>query len=341
LEEPTARQLRIEYPGAFYHITSRGNQKQLIALSDRDRFTFLRILREACEKFGAVIHAYCLMSNHYHLLLQTLNANLSNVMHFINTSYTHYFNWKNGKSGHLFQGRYTAILIDSEAYGLEVSRYSHLNPVRAKIVSQPEDYPWSSYREFAGSRTAPPWLDVKSILGRFGEDLGVSRRRYVEFVAEGIGKPLESPMKKAGPSLILGNDEFIARIKANFVGERKINREVPAIRAIRERPQLEVILRSATRVTGGNRRLSRDLAIYLCKRRTDYTLSEIANFFGIGKSAVSKAGCQIESALSQDMFLKEAYRELERLLFEIAPPLSPFHADDETPDGILSQKWKV
>ena len=157
-----ARQLRIEYPGAFYHITSRGNQKQPIALSDRDRFTFLRIIRDACEKFGAIIHTYCIMGNHYHLLLQTLSANLSRIMHFINTTYTHYFNWKNGKSGHLFQGRYSAILIDSEAYGLEVSRYSHLNPVRAKIVAQTEDYPWSSYREFMGSRTAPPWLDVKS-----------------------------------------------------------------------------------------------------------------------------------------------------------------------------------
>ena len=139
------RPLRIEFPGAHYHVTSRGNEQKDIFKSKADREQFLGYLESAVSRYGAVIHAWCLMTNHHHLLLETPLANLSQIMRHINGAYTNYFNTKRKRVGHLFQGRYKAILIEADAYLLELSRYIHLNPVKAKIVSRLEDYPWSSY----------------------------------------------------------------------------------------------------------------------------------------------------------------------------------------------------
>lgn len=155
------RPLRIAYPGALYHVTSRGDRRESIALDDKDRALFLTTVAEALQRFDARALAYCLMGNHYHLLLQTHEANLSRLMRQLNGVYTQAFNRKHGLLGHLFQGRFKAILVDSAAYLLEVCRYVDLNPVRAKMVASPESYAWSSYRALAGLSSAPPWLDVQ------------------------------------------------------------------------------------------------------------------------------------------------------------------------------------
>ena len=143
-----ARPLRIEYEGALYHVTARGNERRRIYYSQSDYEKFKDYLKEAQEKYGYVLHCYVLMNNHYHLILETPEANLSRVMHYINGSYTNYINIKRKRSGHLFQGRYKAILIDRDRYLLELSRYVHLNPIRAAIAAKPEDYVHSSYRSF-------------------------------------------------------------------------------------------------------------------------------------------------------------------------------------------------
>ena len=135
-----ARPLRIEYPGALYHVTSRGNEQKDVFKSRRDREQFLSYLESAAERYGAVIHVWCLMSNHYHLLLETPKGNLSQIMRHINGAYTTYFNVKRKRAGHLFQGRYKAILVDADAYVAELSRYIHLNPVRAGMVKKAEEY---------------------------------------------------------------------------------------------------------------------------------------------------------------------------------------------------------
>jgi putative transposase len=140
-----ARPLRITYPDAFYHITSRGNEQKPVFKSRKDRIKFLEYLESATERYNAVIHAYCLMDNHYHLLLETPSGNLSRIMAHINGAYTAYFNRKRDRAGHLFQGRYKAIVVEADEYAKELSRYIHLNPVRAKIVELPEGYEWSSY----------------------------------------------------------------------------------------------------------------------------------------------------------------------------------------------------
>jgi putative transposase len=143
-----ARPLRIEYEGAFYHVTSRGYERRKIFFEETDYRKFLSYFKEGREKHGYLIYCYVLMSNHYHLLIKTPHGNLNEVMHYINGSYTNYINRKKGRSGHLFQGRYKAILVDGDSYLLELSRYVHINPVRAKIAAKPEEYPDSSYRSY-------------------------------------------------------------------------------------------------------------------------------------------------------------------------------------------------
>jgi putative transposase len=143
-----ARPLRIEYEGAFYHVTSRGNEQKKIFYSKSDYEKFKHYLKEAQYKYGYLIHCFVLMTNHYHLLIETPKPNLSRVMHYLNSSYTNYINIKRKRSGHLFQGRYKAILIDRDNYLLELSRYVHLNPIRAEMAEKPEDYPYSSYNNY-------------------------------------------------------------------------------------------------------------------------------------------------------------------------------------------------
>ena len=144
------RPLRIEYPGAVYHVTSRGNERREIFLDNDDRLTFLEILKDYHDRFDILIHAYVLMDNHYHLVLETPKGNLLKVMHGINSRYTGYFNRKYSRAGHLFQGRYKALLVEKNSYLVELSRYIHLNPVRAKVIEKPERYRWSSYRGYVG-----------------------------------------------------------------------------------------------------------------------------------------------------------------------------------------------
>jgi REP element-mobilizing transposase RayT len=175
-----ARALRIEFPGAFYHITSRGNEKKDIFRSRKDRERFLFYIESVAERYDAVVHTYCLMTNHYHLLLETPRGNLSEIMQYVNGAYTTYFNVKRKRSGHLFQGRFKSIVVDADEYAMELSRYIHLNPVRAGIVGKPEDHEWSSYRAYIGNSVAPDWLKSELILSGFG---GKSREKnYRAFV---------------------------------------------------------------------------------------------------------------------------------------------------------------
>ena len=151
-----SRSLRIVYAGAFYHVTSRGNERKAVFRTHRDREKFLSYLESATERYRAVVHVYCLMNNHYHLLIETPSGNISQIMHHIKTAYTAYFNTKHERSGHLFQGRYKAIVIDADEYAREVSRYIHLNPVRAGLIEKPEEYRWSSYQYYIFKSGAPP-----------------------------------------------------------------------------------------------------------------------------------------------------------------------------------------
>ncbi len=184
-----ARSLRIQFPGAVYHVTSRGNARGMVFDDDSDRAKFLDVLSSVIEKYRWLCHAYCLMGNHYHLLLETPEANLSRGMRQLNGIYTQVFNRRHGRCGHLFQGRYKAILVDKDSYLLTLCRYIVLNPVAARMVATPEDWHWSSYAATAGLVTSPPFLTTDWSLSQFSQNREAARQRYREFVAEGFEQP--------------------------------------------------------------------------------------------------------------------------------------------------------
>ncbi len=204
-----ARPLRLEFSGAIYHITSRGDRREDIYLKDEDRVDWLDILANVCERFNWVIHAYCQMTNHYHILVETVDGNLSRGMRQLNGVYTQHFNRRHGLNGHLYQGRYKAILVDRDSYLLELTRYVVLNPLRAGMVNQVEEWPWSSYRSVISCDNSPSWLDTDWLLSQFGKHSKVAMKNYQQFVYQGINN--SSPLENVRHQLLLGSDDFVEK----------------------------------------------------------------------------------------------------------------------------------
>lgn len=309
-----SRPLRIEYPGAFYHITSRGNERRNIFRDDKEREQFLSYFGTATDRYKAVIHVYCLMSNHYHLLLETPLGNLSQIMHHINGAYTTYFNKRHKRSGHLFQGRYKAIVVDKDEYAAELSRYIHLNPVRAGIVKNPDEYPWSSYRYYSGKRKRPEWLVPDFILSYFGKDTSEARKGYRKFVNEVIGKDYESPLKETVASLILGGEDFIHKITERYIKGRKVDRNVPSLRKLSGGPLIEDITKESETVFEGDTVIARKAILYLCHKYSRMTLKEIGAHFGIGESAVSQNSRRFTELLNKDGKLRRKVEIIKKNL---------------------------
>jgi REP element-mobilizing transposase RayT len=202
------RPLRLEFPGALYHVTSRGNRRSLIYRDDADRLAWLDIIALVCQRHHCVVHSFCLMSNHFHLMIETVEANLGQAMRQLNGAYSQHFNRRHRTVGHLFQGRYKAILVQKESYLLELSRYIVLNPLRANMVDSLDDWPWSSHRYYMGRVPAPGWLECDWLLGQFGAHRMPAVVAYQEFVLAGLGKV--SPLVETRHQVLLGDDEFVA-----------------------------------------------------------------------------------------------------------------------------------
>jgi putative transposase len=311
-----ARPLRIEYPGAFYHITARGNERNNIFRDELDKERFLGYLETAVIRYKAVIHVYCLMNNHYHLLLSTPSANLSEIVQHINGAYTVYFNKRHHRCGHLFQGRYKAILVDADEYAGELSRYIHLNPVRAGVVVKPENYPWTSYLYYIGRKKSVRWLTTGWLLSYFGRRPADAQRAYRVFVETKIGIPEDNPLREAFASTILGRPDFIDEIKEKYLGGRKRDRDVPAIAAL-TKIALENIVEGVELEFQDKPNHIKKVVIYLGHRFSGLSLKEIGNRFGIMESAVSQASRRFESALSGNVWLK---RKVERLICKMCRP---------------------
>lgn len=211
-----ARQLRIEFPGAVYHVASRGNARADIFSDDRDRHTFLSILEQTVKRFNWLCHAYCLMDNHYHLLIETPEGNLSAGMRHLNGVYTQSYNRIHHQDGHLLKGRFKAVLVEKESHLLELCRYVVLNPVRAKMVERTELYPWSSYLPTLGKADAPEFLCMEWLLANFATTRTEARHRYRQFVQEGTEQP-ESPWEKLCGQVILGTETFVAQVREQWV----------------------------------------------------------------------------------------------------------------------------
>ena len=285
-----ARPLRVEYPGAYYHVINRGNYREKIFKNDRDREKFLEYLEKAGERFSIVFHTYCLMSNHFHLLVETPEANLSAAMQWINVSYATYFNRKGGRHGHLFQGRFKAILIDADEYLKHLSRYIHLNPVRAKMVSTSSEYKWSSYPAFIGKIKAPQFLEVNWLLSSFGKRKKEARQNYKDFV-EGVDiKTLENPNRWVTEGFILGDSNFVDWIKSNFLSARQDEKEIPQLKKLKPRVSLETIVNAVCEefdcnqeqiITKGRKKnKAREVAIYLARNMTGMTCKDLGVYFG-------------------------------------------------------------
>lgn len=308
------RPLRIEFAGAFYHVTSRGDDKKEIYKSNRDRERFLEYLLSATERYGAVVHVYCLMTNHYHLLLETPHGNLSQIMRHINGAYTIYYNVKRKRAGHLFQGRFKAILIEADEYALELSRYIHLNPVRAGIVKEPENYIWSSYSAYIGRVKSPLWLDMDFILGLLKTDSLRSHDGYQHFVDDLNEKEYTSPLNNTVASSILGRPKFVEQIMGDYLDNETSRRDVPAVKGLNHRFSIEHIT-DRTREVFPNPTLARNVAIHLCHLYTGATLSEIGSHFGISDSGVSKVSMRLKMQLKITPELSKEVESIQSLLY--------------------------
>ncbi len=269
------RPLRLEFAGAFYHVTSRGDRREDIFENANDRKKFLSILESICDTDNWVCHAYCLMDNHYHLLIETPDGNLARGMRQLNGIYTQTFNREHGRTGHVFQGRYKAILVEKESYLLELSRYVVLNPVRAGMVRSVVDWPWSSYRATTGQISPPPFLTVKWILSAFGRRRSLAVKRYKRFISE--GKNQNSPWESLRNQVFLGGDEFIERMHALIDGDRDLS-EVPSSQR-RPKPKPLASYEASSR--------GRNAAIVKAYRSGGYTQKDIGDYFGLHYSSIS------------------------------------------------------
>ncbi len=307
-----SRPLRVEYPGAFYHVTSRGNERRTVFQSNRDREKYLSYVEAAHERYGAVIHAYCLMGNHYHLLLETPRGNLSKILHYINGAYTTYFNIKRSRSGHLFQGRFKGILVDKDEYCKELSRYIHLNPVRVGMVKAPLEYPWSSYRYFVGRDKKPKWLTTEFVLGDFGGEGRRGFRKYREYVEGGQDEELDNPLKKVIASTFLGDKEFIERIKLEYLGKKEIDRrDLPALKKILIGPSLELIEKAVIKGVGRGDLLFKKICIYLSYQHSGLNLREIGGYFGMQRSAISQLSRRFAETVKGNQEIRKVLSKIE------------------------------
>ena len=272
-----ARPLRIEYEEALYHITSRGNAGERIFFTDSDRGAFLETLAQTVDRYGWLCHAYCLMTNHYHLLIETPNANLSRGMRHLNGVYTQWVNRHNNRTGHIFQGRFKSILIEKESHLLEVARYVVLNPVQAEMVRSPRDWHWSSYRATAGQAEIPGFLTVGWILAQFDREPSSAVHAYRRFVSQGRGMTIWDDLRKGN---LLGTDSFIEEIRP-LLNKQLAMTEIPRYQRLAARPAL------ATLFADVPNKASRNEQIYRAVRVHEYTLKEVADFLGLYYSTIS------------------------------------------------------
>jgi REP element-mobilizing transposase RayT len=271
-----ARPLRIEYDGALYHVTSRGNERKAIFRDDEDRLSFLDTLQKVNERYNWICHGYCLMSNHYHLIIETPDCNLSKGMRQLNGVYTQLFNRRHHRVGHIYQGRYKSILIEKESYLLEVSRYVVLNPVRAKAVKRPEDWKWSSYRGTAGLEKPHKSITPDWILGQFGAKKRQAENKYREFVARGIGE--EGIFREVRGQTILGENAFFEKLLA-YVKAHEDIKEIPKRQRYAGRPALSEILKVGSLKSDEIRKAIKEHG---------YSQKEVLEFLGVHYSTISR-----------------------------------------------------
>ena len=270
-----ARPLRLEFAGALYHVTSRGDGREDIFHTDEDRVAWLETLAEVCRRFNWVCHAYCQMTNHYHVLIETPDANLSKGMRQLNGVYTQRVNRTHGRVGHVFQGRFKAVLVDKDNYFLELSRYVVLNPLRAKMVRRLEQWQWSSYLATCGQAAKPDWLQVDFLLAQFAAQRARAIAKYVTFVHEGAKLP--SIWSELQGQVYLGSEAFIGKMQV-LVDKKPVLAEIP-------RAQRRALKRALSEFAQAH---ERNDAIALAYLSGQHTMAAIAGHFDVHYTTVSR-----------------------------------------------------
>lgn len=314
-----ARQWRIEFPDAIYHVLSRGNANQDIFRSESDRCHFLDLLECLAERYDIEVYAYVLMDNHYHLLLKTHVANLSKAMQWFGTSYTRRFHYNNKTGGHLFQGRFKSIIVENDAYLLRLSCYIHRNPLRAGIVQRLADYPWSSYRCYAYRKKAPIWLTTQPILNQLN---GADRHKAYRTKVQQYSDEQSSVMEDVRHGLIYGSRYFVADLKARFLSD-KGDAELPQKNRLLRAADPQVMLENASTVlefdlasARGARKIApvekekRDMLIYMLWKTGRLSNQQIAAFMGITYSSISKIVSAFSVRIQAEQDLMERFDSL-------------------------------
>lgn len=278
-----ARPLRLEFEGGVYHVTSRGDRREDIYLNDGDRQAWLTIFEQVCERFLWRCYAWCQMTNHYHLLIETPEANLAQGMRHLNGVYTQRFNRTHDRVGHVFQGRYKAILVERDGYLLELARYVVLNPLRANLVQRLEEWPWSSYMATCGQTVSPPWLQAEWILAQFGQRRSSAITKYVHFVHQGA--QLQSVWTQLQGQIFLGSETFVSKMQTHIKTLPKLD-EIP-------RAQYRVGTQPLTDLVA---RYPRNEAMARAYLSGQYSMAAIAKHFGVHYSTVSRAVKHFEHA---------------------------------------------
>ena len=316
------RPLRIAFEDAVYHITCRGNRRDRIFTCDRDIQVFIEKMDEVFTRFSFNCYAYCLMDNHYHLMVQTPLANISTGLHDLNCSYGNWFRAKYGLVGPLFQGRFKSIVVDADAYAMQLVAYIHLNPVRAGIADHPDDYFWSSHRDYTGSRDPMlSTLDIPFILGQLSMSPTIALLKYRRYLEDNMDMP--DPRNNAYRGIALGTGPFIDMIETRIqVGGKK--REIPLTRKVSWITPSIIVEAVATGAgekkkhvlarTRGNS--LRKLAIYLSRKLTPLSLREIGEYFDMDYAAVSQASSRLAARLENDPHLQALVTSVENHLMD-------------------------
>jgi len=310
-----SRPLRIEYPGAWYHVMIRGRRREKIFASSEDYEIFIAVLREAVAMWNLQVAAYCLMSNHYHLLLHTPDGNISRCMRHINGVYTQHYNRRHNIDGHLFRGRYKSVTVAGDSYLLEVLRYIHRNPLKAGLVKKLDDFKWSSHKGYTSRAKKWHWLYKDFMLSLFSGKYGKARKAYIEYISQIESEEIDNFYSKKNLSSLLGDDNFKEWVKEKFQ-DLRFHQEIPESRilALNSKNIIDAVSRcfnikeeSLMKTRRGKENLPRDTAVYFLRMYSPETLAEVGRYFNISNySTVSSIVERIKSRKSKDRALPKS-----------------------------------
>lgn len=316
-----ARQWRIQFEGAIYHVMCRGIERGMIFLDEEDYLRFLGYVEKMVEKFQLDIFAFVLMGNHYHFLLRTPLPNLSKAMQWLQTAYSVYYNLKHHRVGHLFQGRYKSILVGEEKYWQSLSFYIHLNPICAGMVKELKDYRWSSYHDYVKLKKVHKWVCNEEILREFGGNKQEQKAKYQQLLMEALGQERKI-LEEIRYGLVLGSEKFVDWVQKKFVNRESISDELPQQKMLGNDKIVERVLEEIMKEFGVERdrivkrkrcrhEVARDIGMYLLERYSGLSNKKIGELFGVSHSGVGKAAIRVNEQLRQQ---KELRKRVENIL---------------------------